>query len=59
MNASISIDTSEVDALFKKLDRQFSKDIAKNYLGSIISQPTSQGDRIELLYANLRKQGLI
>ena len=37
----------------------FRKETAKDYLGSVISQPTSQEDRIKLLYANLRKQGLI
>ena len=29
MKTGVSIDTSEVDALFKRLDRQFSKDIVK------------------------------
>jgi len=56
-STSMPFDRTSIVELNKPMD--FSKDIAKNYLGSIISQPTSQGDRIELLYANLRKQGLI
>ena len=56
-STSMPFDRTSIVQLNKPID--FSKDIAKNYLGSVISQPTSQGDRIELLYANLRKQGLI
>jgi len=56
-STSMPFDRTSIVELNKPID--FSKDIAKDYLGSIISQPTSQGDRIELLYANLRKQGLI
>jgi hypothetical protein len=37
----------------------FRKETAKEYVSPVISQPTSQDDRIKLLYANLRKQGLI
>jgi len=56
-STSMPFDRTSIVELNKPID--FSKDIAKDYLGSVISQPTSQGDRIELLYANLRKQGLI
>ena len=56
-STSMPFDRTSIVELNKPID--FSKDIAKNYLGSVVSQPTSQGDRIELLYANLRKQGLI
>ena len=37
----------------------FRKETAKDYLGPVISQPSSQKDRIALLYENLRKQNLI
>jgi hypothetical protein len=37
----------------------FRKEIAKDYLSPVIAQPTSNEDRIKLLYANLRKQNLI
>jgi hypothetical protein len=56
-STSMPFDRTSIVELNKPID--FSKDIAKDYLSSVISQPTSQGDRIELLYANLRKQGLI
>ena len=56
-STSMPFDRTSIVELNKPID--FSKDIAKDYLASVISQPTSQGDRIELLYANLRKQGLI
>jgi len=56
-STSMPFDRTSIIELNKPID--FSKDIAKDYLGSVISQPTSQEDRIKLLYANLRKQGLI
>jgi len=37
----------------------FRKEIVKDYLSPVIAQPTSNEDRIKLLYANLRKQNLI
>lgn len=37
----------------------FQKEIAKDYLSPAIAQPTSQKDRIALLYESLRKQNLI
>jgi len=56
-STSMPFDRTSIIELNKPID--FSRDIAKDYLGSVISQPTSQEDRIKLLYANLRKQGLI
>ena len=56
-STSMPFDRTSIVELNKPID--FSKEIAKDYLGSVISQPTSQEDRIKLLYANLRKQGLI
>ena len=48
--------TSTID-LNRPID--FRKETAKDYLGPVISQPSSQKDRIALLYESLRKQNLI
>ena len=37
----------------------FSKSVAKNYVAPFIQQPTSQNNRVELLYQTLKKQNLI
>jgi hypothetical protein len=44
-------------SLNKPID--FSTTVAKNYVTPYLQQPTSQGDRIKLLFESLKKQNLI
>jgi len=44
-------------SLNKPID--FQTQVAKNYIAPYLQQPTSQGDRIELLFESLKKQNLI
>tara|TARA_Y100000004_G_scaffold72926_1_gene81902 strand:- start:147 stop:632 length:486 start_codon:yes stop_codon:yes gene_type:complete len=44
-------------SLNKPID--FSTQVAKNYVAPYLQQPTSQDDRIALLFENLKKQNLI
>ena len=44
-------------SLNKPID--FNTQVAKNYIAPYLQQPTSQGDRIALLFESLKKQNLI
>ena len=44
-------------SLNKPID--FQSQVAKNYIAPYLQQPTSQGDRIKLLFESLKKQNLI
>ena len=44
-------------SLNKPID--FNTQVAKNYIAPYLKQPTSQDDRIKLLFENLKKQNLI
>ena len=44
-------------SLNKPID--FQSQVAKNYISPYLQQPTSQGDRIKLLFESLKKQNLI